>query len=278
MKCFHHNDPDGKCAGYWVYTKYPDGEYIEITYGRPFPIETIEEDEVVFIVDYSIEPEEMIELLKITPNVFWIDHHKTAIDKYKDFEIEIAGIREIGKAGCLLTFEYLYPGKEAPYFTKLINDYDLWKFEFGEATSKFITAFSAYDFSPTHPHWNSFVSVTSHDGGNLYEWYLIDEGEIMLKYRNGWTKDYMKLGFEAELHGYRCYAVNIGKCNSQYFDSLEEQYDILIPFYFNGEYWTVSLYSKTIDVSEIAKVYGGGGHKAAAGFQCKELPFKKRGN
>jgi nanoRNase/pAp phosphatase (c-di-AMP/oligoRNAs hydrolase) len=40
--------------------------------------------------------------------------------------------------------------------------------------------------------------------------------------------------------------------------------------------WNVSLYSTKpeIDCGEIAKSFGGGGHKGAAGFQGKELPFK----
>jgi nanoRNase/pAp phosphatase (c-di-AMP/oligoRNAs hydrolase) len=38
---------------------------------------------------------------------------------------------------------------------------------------------------------------------------------------------------------------------------------------------TVSLYSTKpeIDCGEIARTFGGGGHKGAAGFQCTELPF-----
>jgi nanoRNase/pAp phosphatase (c-di-AMP/oligoRNAs hydrolase) len=37
----------------------------------------------------------------------------------------------------------------------------------------------------------------------------------------------------------------------------------------------VSLYSTRddIDCGAIAKTYGGGGHKGAAGFQCDTLPF-----
>jgi len=38
--------------------------------------------------------------------------------------------------------------------------------------------------------------------------------------------------------------------------------------------WTVTLYSRDgINVGEIAKKYGGGGHANAAGFQCEKLPF-----
>jgi len=45
-----------------------------------------------------------------------------------------------------------------------------------------------------------------------------------------------------------------------------------------GGFWTVSLYSDKMDVSEIAKLYEyegkrGGGHPGASGFQCSYPPF-----
>ena len=89
MKCFYHNDADGKCAGFWVHHRAylePDIEFIEISYEKPFPMNTILPNEQIYIVDYSIMPNEMRELLKITKDVTWIDHHKTAIERYKDFD------------------------------------------------------------------------------------------------------------------------------------------------------------------------------------------------
>ena len=73
-----------------------------------FPLNKIEKDERVFIVDFSIEPEDMRELLKITKNVVWIDHHKTTIEKYQDFESCIPGIRMTGPgiSGASLTCWY----------------------------------------------------------------------------------------------------------------------------------------------------------------------------
>lgn len=103
MKCFYHLDLDGKCAGYlvWHYACLREEDekpenFIKINYGMEFPLNKIEKDERVFIVDFSIEPEDMRELLKITKNVVWIDHHKTTIEKYKDFESYIPGIRMTG--------------------------------------------------------------------------------------------------------------------------------------------------------------------------------------
>jgi oligoribonuclease NrnB/cAMP/cGMP phosphodiesterase (DHH superfamily) len=292
MKCFYHNDADGKCAAYWVHLNvrlndgYSDRSNIEMTYAKPFPLETIRKDEQVYIVDYSISPDEMRQLLKITKNVTWIDHHKTAIEKYADFEHEIRGVRYDGVAGCMLTYCYIHHmtargegdikpfdismTEDAPMFTKLIADWDVWKFDYGDDTRYFQVAFNAYDFSPCSAEWAKFYIK------NDYESMMIEQGKAMTKYRDCWAKEYMKLGFDTEIEGHKAYAVNLGRCNSEYFKSLPEgKYEILMPFVFDGEQYTVSLYSKTVDVSEIAKKYGGGGHKGAAGFQCKELPFMK---
>lgn len=43
-------------------------------------METIKPNEQIYIVDFSISSEEMRELLKITKDITWIDHHKTAIE------------------------------------------------------------------------------------------------------------------------------------------------------------------------------------------------------
>lgn len=294
MKCFYHNDADGKCAGFWVYLsvglndEYPDHSFVEMTYAKPFPMETIRKDEQVYIVDYSISPDEMRQLLQITQNVTWIDHHKTAIEKYQGFEHKVRGVRYDGIAGCMLTYCYVHHmtqrgegdikpfdilmAKDAPKFTKLIADWDVWKFDFGDDTRHFITAFNAYDFEPSSELWHRFFVFPDEMACGS----LIQEGITMTTFRDGWAKDYMKLGFETKFEGSKCFAVNLGHCNSEYFKSLPSgKYDALMPFVFDGNQYTVSLYSTTIDVSEIAKIYGGGGHKGAAGFQCKTLPFEK---
>ena len=295
MKCFYHNDADGKCAGFWVHQRAylePDIEFIEISYEKPFPMNTILPNEQIYIVDYSIMPNEMRELLKITKDVTWIDHHKTAIERYKDFEYDIRGIRYDGIAGCMLTYCYLTHMtnggrseikpfdiqmiEDAPLFTKLIADWDVWKFDYGDKTRGFITAFNSYDFDPQSKEWDRFFcSDPVFDSEPVSD--MINEGTIMFKYRDGWAKEYLKrFGFEVNFEGLNCFAVNLGNCNSEYFKSLPEgKYDAFMPFAYNGEKWTVSMYSKTHDVSDVCKKYGGGGHAQAAGFTCEELPFKK---
>ena len=298
MKCFYHNDADGRCAGFWVFQCagmtdiHGDCEFIEMSYENPFPIDTICPNEQIYIVDYSISPDEMRKLLQITEDITWIDHHKTAIEKYDGFEYNIRGLRYDGIAACMLTYCYLNHmtrcgfgdikpfdismTKDAPMFTKLIADWDVWKFDYGDDTRKFITAFNSYDFHPESKEWDKFF-YTGFCNDPTFETELLEEGAAMIKYRDGWAKNYLeRFGFEVEFEGLKCFAVNLGNCNSEYFKSLPEgKYDAFMPFAFNGEKWTVSMYSTTHDISGICKKHGGGGHAKAAGFTCVELPFKK---
>lgn len=292
MKCFYHADADGKCAAFWVkwlagsFLKDGEDEYIKINYGMNFPFDRIKSGEKIYIVDYSLPVEEMKQLLNITKDVTWIDHHKTAIEKYRDFNEPIRGIRYDGIAGCMLTYCYLQhmtkngEGKikpftkdmvnDAPYFTKLIADYDVWTFEYGDDTRYFNMAFESEDFEPESNNW-----VTLMDRKNESQY--IEDGKIMMKYYDNFAKEYCESkGFETEFEGYRVYAMNIGLAGSDWFKSVDDgSYDILMIFSYNGKYktWSYSMYSKTVDVSEIAKKYGGGGHKGAAGFNLEKLLF-----
>jgi nanoRNase/pAp phosphatase (c-di-AMP/oligoRNAs hydrolase) len=65
---------------------------------------------------------------------------------------------------------------------------------------------------------------------------------------------------------------------SEYFEKYKPGYDIWISFRFSNGVWNISLYSNTVDVSEIAKQFcfegrRGGGHKKAAGFVAVYPPF-----
>ncbi|MFW5895674.1 MAG: DHH family phosphoesterase [archaeon] len=268
MICFHHDDLDGRCSAYLVKRFIDEGDcrFVEINYDQKFPLDKIKEGEYVCIVDFSIEPEVMRKLLKKTKNVVWVDHHISAIKKYKDFEHHIPGIRNSNHAACELVFELLSrEGSETPKAVKYIGDWDMWKFNY-DKTEEFKIGLEAYDTSPNSKIWDEVVE-------NPHS--IVNEGEVILRYRNNFYKEYVKkYSFETEFEEYDCIVCNVGNVSSKLFDSLEDEYDIKIAFAFNGDDYIVSLYSTFIDVSIIAEKYGGGGHEGAAGFVCKRLPFK----
>lgn len=279
MKCFYHGDADGITAGFWVryYTKDTNAnDYIEINYGKEFPFDLIGKDEEVYIVDYSISLQEMEKLLEITSNVIWIDHHKTAIEKYKDFPREIKGLRYDGVAGCILTWMYFNgysePGDEVergvPTFTRYIGDYDIWEFKYGDDTRHFHMAFNAQNYTPTDERMMGLLRFPIVKA-------MCADGAVMGQYKQSWSKNYCKVyGFEKDFEGYKAYVINLGFAGSDSFIGVDvDKYDLLISCVYDGQKWKYSLRSEKIDVSEIALKYGGGGHKGAAGFVNDKFLF-----
>lgn len=276
MKCFHHTDMDGKCSAAIVkkYYNTPQDSFPEtyhpINYNMDFPFDEILPGESVIIVDFSLQKEgDFKKLLSITKDVVWIDHHKTAIERHTGMK-HLKGIRKDGVAGCQLAWDFFFPGRPTPKMVKFLADYDVWKFEFGEDTKDIQAGVRVYDTRPESEEWVDWLGES-----NL--WYVFNSGKTIRKYQENKNRGLIKAwSYHTTLLGWKIIACNVGSTSSQLFDSVDDStYDIMVPFVFDGKQWTVSLYTKkdSIDVSEIAKHYGGGGHKKAAGFQCKELPW-----
>lgn len=280
MKCFYHNDLDGQAAAFAVLHSLSRGELcdcISMAYGKPFPIERVEQGERVFIVDFSIDPLEMLALLAVTEDVVWIDHHKTAIDKYADFPRQLKGIRRDGTAGCVLAWEYCFPNDPLPRAIMLVGDRDVWAWQFGKETADFC---AGAHMENTHPH-SDFWQMMLAPAGDARSFSLltmkrvIENGDVVNRYRAKFYADMVKsIGFEADLDGHRCFCMNAARVDSKAFGDAIKEYDFVSSFYFDGKQYTVSLYSEKIDVSEIAKAHGGGGHSGASGYQCAEIPYE----
>jgi oligoribonuclease NrnB/cAMP/cGMP phosphodiesterase (DHH superfamily) len=271
---------DGVCSAAIVKKFYDDTkdvmpwfdevcEFIRIDYRDEFPFDKIVKDELIVIVDFSLQKEgEFYKLMGITDNIIWIDHHKTAIEKHQN--LTLSGVRRDGVAGCELTWEFFFPGIKIPKVVELLADYDIWAFKFGEDTNKLQTGIRLYDTNPESENWDKWLH------SHYYPAEELEKGEIALKYRNRYYAGLIKgWSFMTAFEGYRVIACNAGSVSSQLFDSVTEDYDLMMPFCWDGKQWTVSIYTKKdIDCSALAKKYGGGGHKSAAGFQCKDLPFE----
>jgi hypothetical protein len=86
--------------------------------------------------------------------------------------------------------------------------------------------------------------------------------------------------FNVQWEGLTFLTLNTARCNSNTFAALdvpETGHDALMGFYYNGKLWTVSLYHAKhrtdLDLSKISVKHGGGGHRGACGFTCKQPPF-----
>ncbi len=273
MICFYHSaDLDGHCSGAIVKHKYPDCELYGIDYGDEFPWDKVK-DQNVIMVDFSLQPfSDMIRLNQEAKTLDWIDHHISAIKDYEECGDIFPSFLDDKKAACELTWEYLLGRATLPYVVTLLGRYDVWDhiidvlpFQYGVRLYK------------TDPAWDMENWL---DWFNCFPHKILDKGKTILKYVEQDNEKYVKFSsFEVNLHNFKCIVINRMMTNSQMFDSVwdPEKYDVMLTFGYKKNQWTVSLYTdkEGVDVSEIAKKFGGGGHKQAAGFQCSSLPFFK---
>ena len=279
MKCFYHNDLDGHCSGAIVKQIYPECEMIEINYGMEFPWDTLIMKETVFMVDFCLQPFVDMDRLSILFDLVWIDHHKTAIEEYIEHlragKHKLKGLREIGKAGCELTWEFFHEERKIPLSVFLLGRFDVWDHEADNRVMPFQMGMRTLYTNPdATDFWNTLI--------NEQAIYYLDEilqtGQTILDYQNKQNKEWAKSSaFEIEFEGKKFIAMNRG-IGSQLFDSVydPEKHDGMMIFWWKKDCWSFSIYSNDPkqDHSGIAKKYGGGGHAGACGFQCKELPFE----
>lgn len=285
MKCYYHKvDLDGKCSAAIVRRKYPECELIGVDYPDRPDFGKIEKSEKVFIVDFSFSAEDMYNLLCIC-NLIWIDHHKSAIQKVFEDTLPdnqalltdaIEGIREIGKAGCELTWEYLFPDKPMPDAVRLLGRYDV-----GDHKDKDVIRFQygmrLHYWFPEDRRWEKLLDpyLKEEEG-------FIKHGSVILTYEQQQNTAYAKaMAFPVEFEGHKAWAINKALSNSKIFETIEkaEERPLWILFSYKAGIWRYSLYANPaaldLDVSKLAVKYGGGGHAGAAGFQSNKYLLKE---
>ena len=270
---FHHNDLDGRCAAALVYRFHMDAgvrdfQFIELDYKDRVPVERVPDNSTVYIVDFSFKPEVMEALLKLTSDVVWCDHHVTA----KDYPYQhLPGKRDFtvkGLSGCELVYLHLYPFAPVPDAVRFIGDYDSWRLRYDPLCFQFYEGAKMVLTSVDSPEWDNVLS----DNNRAAE--IMEMGKIAIQYRDAYCADVAaSFGYDTAIRGHRAFALNTCRFGSKAFGDRFKQYPVCIMYVHNGCTFTVSLYSDTVDVSEIARFYGGGGHKGAAGFVCQTLPF-----
>jgi oligoribonuclease NrnB/cAMP/cGMP phosphodiesterase (DHH superfamily) len=227
--------------------------------------------------------------------LIWIDHHKTSIEKWTPdvLSSEIVGYRIDGVAACRLAWQWfnLVDGEfgtgrlkqtlptfqhfkdrqmEEPLAVRLAGEYDIWDKRDPDADT-FQYALRIYE-----PNWNLLLN----DATGVVE-DMLSSGRICQKYAQHVDESVCKTRtWLMQWEGLNFLCVNTARFNSQFFasrDIPETGHDALLGCNFNGKMWTVSLYHAKhrtdLDLSEIAKKNGGGGHRGACGFTCAKLPF-----
>ena len=130
MLCIYHiADHDGKGSAAIVKSVYPEIELMGLNHDMEIPFEEIEKHDKIVVCDISLPVDFMFKLSK-EKDFVWIDHHVSVIEQYenvlKNENLEpIKGIRRVGTAAMILTWEYFYPDKDLPLGIKLLGLNDI---------------------------------------------------------------------------------------------------------------------------------------------------------
>ena len=285
----HHNDLDGWIGAIILKITYPDAELCECNYDnieKNVDVYKLEKNSNVYMVDFSYKPNEMI-YLKNNFNFYWIDHHVSAInDSIKFGYNDCKGIRIIGKSGAELAWVFCSE-KPIPEFIKLVGDFDTFRnSQDKEFEDKVLPFFLGYESEQ-----ELFNPNTQKIFSSLQDFYGVKSEKIIKDFiKNGqiivrWRKSHDKIinnsnAFIRIIDGIRFVCLNTADSGSFNFTLCKfwnpETMDAMMLYNYNGKKWCYGVYTDAkdkpdIDVSIIAKKYGGGGHRCAGGFITNNL-------
>ncbi|OHD23856.1 MAG: hypothetical protein A2Y38_17355 [Spirochaetes bacterium GWB1_59_5] len=225
--------------------------------------------------------------------VILCDHHKTAIEKlygikgvFTHFNIE--------RSGAVLAWQHFFPNDGAePEMLLYLEDRDLWRWKLPkslEISSALRSWGGLNDFKLWLPIFEEWHEATCTFGGSsTWKRKLEVEGPTVLRMEDSMAR---AIAANAEIVAFShpatdepivVLATNSSVLQSEVGNDLAKRAPNTIPmgivYFWSGEQkqWVVSLRSiNGYDCGALAKCWpGGGGHVAAAGFECKELPWKE---
>lgn len=253
----------------------------------------------------------IIKLLAAGCRVVHIDHHKSGIDYYnnltdeaKDAIKDVVKFYDTGASGCMLTFLYaqmndedrknptnveidLHPNHskyaftnksvpevgDIPFVVRYIDDWDIQTGILADSVPFHYGFADEVDKSPCADVW---MHLFTQERFTITP--IIQRGNAFTSIYEKDNKRAIKHGFECTILGHKCFATNSTSGDCRMFNSIRENYDLCCKFSYDGSiqkwtYFFVSGKDGALDVSEVAKHFGGGGHALAAGCQTDYLIF-----
>ena len=283
---YHYKDIDGYFSGAVLKYKYPDIELRGWDYKDEVPsFESMDGFDEIILIDITF-PFDILQELGTKTKLTVIDHH-VSFKKQVDNHLQI-GHDVVTDDLKYITFEYIYDDKFSacelgfkhyfgyiPPIVELVGKYDTWRANGTDEWDKHVLPVKYFLYGKV----NKPEDIDS-------KWFIMDEllnalaladmfdiGKSIMEYERKMDESKTNsYAFERDVYGLRALCINTNFMSSETmmtkFDS--SKHDIMIGFAYNGNNWGVSLRSvgDKVDVSQIAKERGGGGHSQSAGFQA----------
>ena len=273
---YHSPCLDGFTAAWVVWNSRKDEcKYIGMSYNK----KNIEPDGVdgknVLILDYSFSKKVLFDMLKKVKSLTIIDHHKTACQDLEDIPDELK-VFDMGKSGCVLTWDYFHKSIKPPLFLLYVQDWDIWTKKM-ENVTEFHHGLELIPFE--FEEYDKIVGKKD----KLDE--LIKNGKIAVKQaecqmeRIMWgamfKKEKLKIKGITKCYtvGYINSNIHISELGNRLVKMPSCDFGVVSCFSYKQNITSFSLRSSDSkeDVSTIAEEFGGGGHRNSSNF-------KKRGS
>ena len=285
---YHAGCFDGFCAAWLMRQAFPDADFHAAHYGTEPPPAAMDKDRPLYVVDFSYPGDVMFKLAALRhEEMVVLDHHKTARDALDGLEIELLTNNcgdalsvtfDMGKSGGRLAWEYLwakgllprdwmarYGFRDAPWLVDFSEDRDLWRHALQD-TREVNAALRSFplDFEV----WDGLLLIR-HQAGSVWEDF-VSQGAAILRAERQIIANHVKHAREVDMDGHKILAVNATVLFSEIAGELAAGRPFGACWFvrFDGaSVWSLRSREGGVDVSEIAKAHGGGGHKQAAGFE-----------
>ncbi len=259
---YHGNCLDGFAAAWAV--RYALGNNVEFYKGihQQSPPDVKGRD--VFLVDFSYKKEVLVNMLETAASITILDHH---ISAEEDLSVllksgKINGLFDMNKSGAMLAWLWFNPDQHPPELIKHIQDRDLWLFKLN-GTREINAALSSYPFD--FKVWDRLMASNNHELETLKR-----DGEAIERKLQKDIKELIASGVRRMIIA--DHDVPVLNVSSAYVSDAGHIMSIGEPFaacywdHANGRSFSLRSSEDGIDVAAVAKKYGGGGHKKAAGF------------
>jgi oligoribonuclease NrnB/cAMP/cGMP phosphodiesterase (DHH superfamily) len=258
---YHGGCRDGFCAA-WVLAARYGAENVDFHagyYGQPPPDFSGRD---VVVVDFSYPRATMEQIRAEAESLTWLDHHKTAQADALDFKADHVTF-DMERSGAGIAWDHYFPGQPRPWIVDYTEDRDLWRFKLPNAHElcAYLSVLT-FDFDT----WSAHAT-------RAREQYIPAGSAVMAKTAQ-YVREVAKNARRVRFEGHDIPLFNAPQVDiSELGDHLAQGETFAMGWWQRADaVFQYSLRSRgDFDVSAIAKKYGGGGHKNAAGFQSPTL-------
>ena len=259
---YHNNCLDGFGAAWAV--RHALGDDVEFYKGihQQAPPDVTGKD--VFLVDFSYKKAVLENMLKAAASITILDHHISAEKDLSELlrSGQIKGLFDMSRSGAMLTWQWFNPELPAPQLIAHIQDRDLWQFKL-EGSREINAALSSYPYD--FEVWDELMANAD---GEIES--LRNDGEAIERKLQKDVTELIAAGVRRMVIG--GYDVPVLNASSAYVSDAGHIMSIGEPFaacywdHTDGRSFSLRSSEDGIDVAEVSKIYGGGGHEKAAGF------------